>query len=111
MPKILRFSPLWLMLLVCAWLWLAGPRPAAARPFGPGEKLRYLLRWGPIEVGEARFEVDGSDRFDPHGLRLHVTIASNAFADKFFKVRDVIESYVAADMSRSLHFRQKQQED
>lgn len=101
---------LWLVLAIWAWTGFAGAAPALALPFAPGEQLHFLLRWGPIEVGEARFEVFASDEFEPGGLRFHVTINSNAFADKFFKVRDVIDSYVDGAMSHSLHFRQKQRE-
>ena len=78
-------------------------------PFAPGERLVFELRWTVIPAGRAVLEVlpmktiDGSEAY-----HFRMTAKSNSFVDLFFKVRDRIDAYVAADMSHSVHYRHKQ---
>ena len=80
-------------------------------PFAPGEKLVFELRWAVVPAGKAVLEVmpmktiGGSAAY-----HFRMTAESNSFVDLFYKVRDRIDSFVAADMSRSIHYRQKQRE-
>ena len=80
-------------------------------PFKPGEKLTYVLKWGFIPAGEATLEVGPAT--DMHGQPAHhfvLTARSNAFIDNFYKVRDQIDAFAAADMQHSLHYIKKQRE-
>ena len=89
----------------------ANPSKASVMPFAPGERLVFELRWAVIPAGKAVLEVmpmktiDGSKAY-----HFRMTAKSNAFVDLFFKVRDRIDSYVAEDMSHSIHYRHKQRE-
>jgi hypothetical protein len=80
-------------------------------PFAPGERLVFELRWAVVPAGKAVLEVmpmktiDGAEVY-----HFRMTAESNAFVDMFYKVRDRIDSYVTADMSGTIHYRQKQHE-
>lgn len=83
----------------------------AELPFAPGERLVFELRWAAVPAGKAVLEVmpmkiiDGTEVY-----HFRMTAESNAFVDMFYKVRDRIDSYVIADMSGTIHYRQKQHE-
>ena len=90
-----------------------GAEPAAARPppFRPGERLTYSLSWGVFNVGGVSFEVKENDQVNGQDAFHFVMEAqTDTFADAIYKVRDRIESWAATDMSRSLHYIQKQNE-
>jgi len=77
----------------------------------PGEKLTFHLRWEFVPAGEATLtvgpmtEIDGEPAF--HFI---MTAESNSFLDMFYKVRDQIDSYADAAMTRSVFYKQKQRE-
>ncbi len=80
-------------------------------PFSPGERLTFHLRWGIIPVGEATLEVKPlTTRDGVQAYHFSVRAKSNAFVDVFYKVRDQIDAYAETGMTRSLHYRQEQQE-
>lgn len=84
---------------------------AGGRPFQPGEKLVYGLRWGRIPAGSATFEVKPSTT---HGgseaLHFVMSARSNAVVDKVYKVRDRIDAYTDAACTRSLFYTKNQRE-
>ncbi|MDM8538260.1 DUF3108 domain-containing protein, partial [Desulfobacterales bacterium HSG17] len=86
-------------------------RPAKIRPFYPGEKLTYELRWGVIPAGTATLEVlpfkivNNMDAY-----HFVVTAESNDFVDIFYKVRDRIDAYADINMTRSVLYQKKQRE-
>jgi len=86
--------------------------PAAdQRPFSPGETLKFQLKWGIIPVGEAVLEVKPfTTRNGVDAYHFSVQARSNAFIDVFYKVRDHIDAFADTAMTRSVHYRQKQQE-
>ena len=68
--------------------------PAVARPFGPGESLRFSVQYGIIKAGTAWLEVPGAGAVDGHRvLTLVARAESNSFFSHFYKVRNRIESY------------------
>ncbi len=84
---------------------------SVSKPFGPGEKLKFVLKWGNIPAGEATLEVlpvetiNGEDAY-----HFVVTAETNSFVDIFFRVRDKIDSYTDLDVTRSLLYKSKQRE-
>lgn len=93
-------------------LFIAGPAGADKEmPFAPGEKLTFALKWTVVPAGEAVMEVmpmqvvNGTPAY-----HFRLTAESNSFVDIFYKVRDRIDAFVAADMSRTIHFRKNQHE-
>ncbi|EPR43865.1 Protein of unknown function DUF3108 [Desulfovibrio sp. X2] len=79
--------------------------------FKPGERFDYNVRWGPFDVGSATIEVlpTGTVNGKPaRGFRM--TARTNDFADVFYKVRDVNESWTDMDMQGSLLYLTKQHE-
>jgi len=81
------------------------------RPFQPGEKLHYVLKYGAISAGTATLEVH--DMEEIQGVEAYhfvMTARSNSFIDIFFKVRDRIDSYADADMNHSLYYKKDQKE-
>ena len=83
----------------------------AGFPFAPGEKLYYSLKWGPFMVGEAILEVvDIVDEFGEPAYHITFDVRTNDFADNFYRVRILIESYPNLDMTRSTHYRSDQKE-
>ena len=84
---------------------------AANVPFLPGEHLTYQLKWGVVPAGKVIFqvlpmtEVDGEEAY-----HFVMTARTNSIVDAVYKVRDRVDSFAAADFSRSLYYRKKQQE-
>jgi len=80
-------------------------------PFHPGEKLTFILKWEMIPAGEASLEVLPMEIFN--GVKSYhfvMTAKSNNFIDVFYKVRDRIDAYTDAKVSRSLFYKKKQRE-
>ena len=80
-------------------------------PFQPGEKLKFVLKWGVIPAGEAELEVHPLKT--PRGVKVYhfvLTAESNSFVDIFYKVRDRIDAYANLDMNRTIFYTKKQRE-
>lgn len=81
------------------------------KPFYPGEKLTYELRWEAIPAGTATLEVLPYEIVNnTKTYHFAVTAESNSFVDIFYKVRDRIDAYADLDMTRSILYRKKQRE-
>jgi hypothetical protein len=102
-----------LLLLLAAGL-AVGLAPGDARadaPFGPGEKLSYDLFWTFIPAGSATLETLESEPVDGHpALHFRALAQSSPFVDKFYKVRDSIESWVDQGVTRALLYKKDQSE-
>lgn len=82
-----------------------------ARPFSPGEKLVFELRWEAIPAGQAVLEVLEPETINGERSNHFVlTAKSNRFVDIFYKVRDRIDSFTDIAMTRSLLYTKKQKE-
>lgn len=109
MPRLIRT-----LALCCALLFSCSALPARAEgpiPFCSGEKLTYRLRWEAVPAGEAEMQVMPAAEVNGEpALHFRMTARTNSFADVFYKVRDQVDAYAAADMSRSVLYLQKQRE-
>lgn len=82
-----------------------------SRPFQPGEKLVFELKWTIISAGEATMEVmpfkkvDGNDAY-----HFVLSARTNKFLDHFYKVRDRINGYTDLDIQHSVFYVKKQRE-
>jgi hypothetical protein len=78
--------------------------PATSTPFLPGEKLTYNLSWSNIiSAGIAVMEVKDEPSKDEGNRLRFVSIAhSVGIVDKFYPVRDIIQSVFDADARDSL---------
>jgi len=80
-------------------------------PFKPGERLKYVLKWGVIPAGEAVLEVRPmADLNGKQAYHFVMTVKTNSFVDVFYKVRDRIDAYTDIDMNHSLLYKKKQRE-
>ncbi|MFH1277001.1 MAG: DUF3108 domain-containing protein [Candidatus Eisenbacteria bacterium] len=80
---------------------------AGRKPFGPGEKLTFSIRYGLIRAGTAELEVTE----DPDGSWIFTSRArTNSFFDVFFKVRDQVRAWVDPATMRSLRFEKRLRE-
>ncbi len=73
--------------------------------FGVGEKLTFIIRWGPVHAGEAVMEVPEIRKYN--GRRVYLirsTARTNRTFSAFFKVRDRVESLMDMDGLFSWHF-------
>jgi len=106
-----------LFLLLLAVL-IAGPVPAAraggnapTRAFVPGEKLVFDLRWAFISVGTATLEVLPMQTIQGQpACHFVLTARSNAFLDSLYKVRDRIDAFTDAGLTRSVLYKKQQHE-
>ena len=92
---------------------VALPSSLSARniPFLPGECLTYHLKWGVVPAGKVTFKVLPMTKIDgEEAYHFVMTARTNSFIDAIYKVRDRVDGFVAADFSRSLYYRKKQQE-
>ncbi|MGH7598096.1 MAG: DUF3108 domain-containing protein [bacterium] len=83
------------------------PNPA----FGAGERLTFLVRYGPIVAGNARLSIPKIVEVNGRPSYHIVSEAwSNSFFSKFYKVEDRVESYTDADGIFSWWFRKQLRE-
>ncbi len=85
--------------------------PPVARPFRPGESLRFSVQYGFIHAGTAWLEVPEEREWHGHDIfRLRARAESNTFFSTFYKVRNVIESYWDRDGRFSLRYHEDRRE-
>ncbi|BBD06861.1 DUF3108 domain-containing protein [Desulfovibrio ferrophilus] len=102
-----------LIALLSLFICLCAPPAQAGTdiPFCPGEKLTYRLSWEAIPAGQASIEVMPYTKVNQQQARhFRMTANTNSFADVFYKVRDQVDSYTNTEMTKSLHYVQKQRE-
>lgn len=92
------------LLTVAASAALAQPagRSAADVPFGPGERLTFDVRFGPVRVGNAAMEV--RDFTAIRGRRAYHTQFTLRGGTFFYKVNDVLQSWIDTETLSSLRF-------
>lgn len=104
----------WIVTRVLLFLLAAVPVPLHAErvaPFAPGERLTFALRWALVPAGEAVLEVLPMETIqETRAFHFRLTAQSNAFMDLFYKVRDCIDSFADAEMTRGLHYEKMQYE-
>jgi hypothetical protein len=77
-------------------------------PFYPGEKLTYEGRWGIIPAGEITLEV--LPRETINGVETYhfaMITKTNAAVDLLYKIRERQDSYVDADLTRSVLYKKR----
>ncbi|CAN5253619.1 DUF3108 domain-containing protein [soil metagenome] len=75
---------------------------AADVPFGPGERLTFEVRFGPVRVGGASMEVREFTAI--RGRRAYHTQFTLRGGTFFYKVNDVLQSWIDAETLSSLRF-------
>lgn len=76
-----------------------------ARVLTVGERLTYDVRFGPLKVGRASMEVVGIEEI--RGRRAWHTRFQVSGGTLFFRVNDVLESWIDVETFSSLRFRQQ----
>lgn len=79
-------------------------------PFIPGEKLEYELSWGFIPVGSAVMEVTPRNPLSIDPWQIRFSVRTNSFADKFYKVRTNVTSWVDSNFTHSIKYEKSQHE-
>ncbi|HEX6251679.1 MAG TPA: DUF3108 domain-containing protein [Gemmatimonadaceae bacterium] len=92
------------LLAVAASAALAQPVGTASTdvPFGPGERLTFDVRFGPVRVGNAAMEV--RDFTAIRGRRAYHTQFTLRGGTFFYKVNDVLQSWIDTETLSSLRF-------
>jgi hypothetical protein len=80
----------------------------AARPFGPGERLTYEIRFGALRLGRGEMEVQ--ELAIVRGQPAYHTVFRVQGGTPFFRVDDLFESWFATSDLSSLRFHQDQDE-
>ena len=81
------------------------------QPFGPGEKLRFSVEYGPIKAGTATLEVLPMLNFkNTRCYHLASTAQSAPFFDSVYKVRDRIDTMVDAQRFVTYQYQKVQNE-
>lgn len=78
--------------------------PAHQVPFGPGELLAFDVRFGPVRVGNATMEVRQFTAI--RGRRAYHTLFTLRGGTFFYKVNDVLQSWIDTETLSSLRFAQ-----
>lgn len=80
-------------------------------PYAVGEKLHYEIHWSFFKVGTAEMELQaGQTPSGEPALVILNTAQTNGFADKIYRVRNRVTSWMALDSSRALHYTKKEEE-
>ncbi|MDX1764224.1 MAG: DUF3108 domain-containing protein [bacterium] len=89
--------------------WTAHDDSRVIAPLTLGEALNYDIRWGIIRAGSGTLSISESTSGD--GV-YHIvnTARSNAIIDKFYKVRNRIETFFDVEKSSSVGYRKVQRE-
>ena len=77
------------LLLGALWMTRLGDSASAVGskpPFGPGEKLRYAVRWRMISAGEAELSI-GTDSLPSH-WKVSAKASSTGYVSNLYKVED-----------------------
>ena len=81
-----------------------------ARPFNPGDRLFYDVKWGIMKVGEVEMRVERVEEGELGELKFIMLLRTTPWADLLYKVRNRIESYTDAEVTQSLRYRKNQRE-
>jgi hypothetical protein len=80
-------------------------------PYGQGENLDYVIRWGAITGGYSQLAIQGVDLIGAHPVYHIVSQAhSTGLVDKFYRVNDRNESWISMDTPYSLRYQKQIQE-
>ncbi len=106
----LKLLPFLLLLPLSVWLFPGGGAGAADKkiPFHPGEKLTYQATWGVIPAGDLTLEV--LPRETVGGVAAYhfvMTTRTSAVIDLIYEVRERQDSYIDADLTRSLLYKKR----
>ncbi len=82
----------------------------APAPFGLGEELRYVIRWGVVPAGHGTIKISLTDQSKAGVYHIVTTARSNAFVDTFYRVRNRIESFLDLNRQASVGYRKIQRE-
>jgi hypothetical protein len=91
-----------LYVLVTALAQATTQQPAPAVPFGVGERLTYDVKFGPIKAGRGSMEVASIDTV--RGRHVWKTVFRVRGGRFFYRVNDVMESYIDTATFSSLRF-------
>ncbi len=90
---------------------LVGPCSAtelSSRPFRPGERLTFDLKWGAIGAGSAVLQVLPVTTLNKEeAYHFEVKVRSSKTIDRIYKIRDLLESFADINMTHSLLYKQK----
>ena len=103
---------LFTLVLVCAGFASRAEAADETASFKPGDRFVYDLHWSFIKVGKAELEFDHA-ALEPGGpelLHAVFTVRTAGIADKLFKVRDRIESWMDPDSGRPQRYVKIQRE-
>ena len=79
--------------------------PAFDHPFGVGEKLTFDVRFGPLKVGTSTMEVREITHIRGRAAyKTYLTIQGGTF---FYKVNDLLQSWIDTETLSSLRFTQQ----
>jgi hypothetical protein len=77
-------------------------------PFYPGERLTYEGKWGIIPAGEITLEVLPKETINGvDAYHFSMITKTNATVDLLYKIRERQDSYVDADMTRSVLYEKR----
>ena len=79
----------YIVLLLCLFL----PLARTQNNFQPGEKLEYLIHYGPLNAGIASAELLRSEYMGKYYYHARASAHTTGLADKLFKVLDIYEGY------------------
>ena len=103
-----RVIPLILSVVFMLPTWMAAE--VDHMPFNVGDIYRYDIKWGIFKVGEAEMIVEDAGGEHQGELKFVLTVRTTSWADTFYRVRNRIESYTDAMVSKSFHYLKNQQE-
>jgi hypothetical protein len=76
-------------------------------PFALGEEIVYNIRWQQIQAGTCSLKVLPFTLVgNTLAYHFQLSVKSNQFVDKFYKIRDVLEGFVVKDFSGSILYKQ-----
>lgn len=80
--------------LLVSFFVAGGPASAQKQPYGPGEKISYQIRYGPVTSGHATLEIREAYYKGKPVWHAVISGQTSGVADALYKVRDIYESYI-----------------
>lgn len=100
---------LWISLLLALLPLHSRAESVTTLPWHEGEKLVYLIQWGPLEAAEAIFSAQKDPQRDD-AQRFELSLRSRGAVEAFFPIRSRFSSLTQLRPWRSLEYRQDRSE-
>ena len=83
-----------IIITVLCLLFMTHAGQAQKQPYHAGEKIKYQIKYGPVNGGVATLQIKDKEWNNKKVLHATISGKTTGIADAMYKVRDTYESYI-----------------